>query len=247
MKYFAVVVLALGLMLTSCSKKTGSAEMKTLTDSVSYAIGFDFGKNLKAQDVDLNADIVAQAIKDAKDTSIHLMTDVQIKSVMASFQKEVMQKQEEKNKAQGEKNKADGAKFLSENKSKAGVVVLPSGLQYKVITMGNGPKPKENQMVVVNYRGTLIDGTEFDNSYKRGEPATFPVKGIIKGFTEALQLMPIGSKWQLFIPADLAYGERAAGPQIAPFATLIFEVELLDAKAMPEGAHQMPPGHGARQ
>ena len=218
--------------------------MKTLTDSVSYAIGFDLGKNLKQQDVDLNADIVAQAIKDAKDSSIHVMSDEQIKSVMMSFQKVVMAKQEEKNKALGEKNKADGAKFLAENKAKPGVVALPSGLQYKVITMGTGPKPKENQMVVLNYRGTLIDGTEFDNSYKRGEPAMFPVKGIIKGFTEALQLMPIGSKWQLFIPADLGYGERAAGPQIAPYATLIFEVELLDAKEMPKDAHQMPPGHG---
>ncbi len=244
MKYFAVVFLALGLMMTSCSKNTGSTEMKTLTDSVSYAIGFDFGKNLKAQDVDLNADIVAQAIKDAKDTSIHIMTDEQIKSVMMSFQKEVMAKQEAKNKALGEKNKADGEKFLAENKSKPGVVTLPSGLQYKVISMGSGPKPKDDQMVVLNYRGTLIDGTVFDDSYKRGEPAMFPVKGVIKGFTEALPLMPIGSKWQLFIPSDLAYGERAAGPQIAPYATLIFEIELLDAKAMPAGAAQMPAGHG---
>ncbi len=244
MKYFAVVFLALGLMMTSCSKNTGSREMKTLTDSVSYAIGFDFGKNLKAQDVDLNADIVAQAIKDAKDTSIHIMTDEQIKSVMMSFQKEVMAKQEAKNKALGEKNKADGEKFLAENKSKPGVVTLPSGLQYKVISMGSGPKPKDDQMVVLNYRGTLIDGTVFDDSYKRGEPAMFPVKGVIKGFTEALPLMPIGSKWQLFIPADLAYGDRAAGPQIAPYATLIFEIELLDAKAMPAGAAQMPAGHG---
>jgi FKBP-type peptidyl-prolyl cis-trans isomerase FklB len=243
MKYFAVVILALGLFLTSCSKKTEAPAMKTLTDSVSYAIGFDFGKNLKAQEVDLNADIVAQAIKDAKDTSIHVLTEEQIKSVMTNFQKQVMAKQEEKNKVLGEKNKADGAKFLAENKSKPGVVALPSGLQYKVISMGTGPKPKDNQMVVLNYRGTLIDGTVFDDSYKRGEPAMFPVKGIIKGFTEALQLMPVGSKWQLFIPADLAYGERAAG-QISPYATLIFEVELLDAKAMPAGAHGMPPqGH----
>lgn len=245
MKYFAVVVLALGLMLTSCNKNTGSTQMKTLTDSVSYAIGFDFGKNLKQQEVDLNADIVAQAIKDAKDTSIHVMTDEQIKSVMMSFQKEVLAKQEAKNKLLGEKNQADGAKFLAENKAKPGVVVLPSGLQYKVVSMGSGPKPKDDQMVVLNYRGTLIDGTVFDDSYKRGEPAMFPVKGIIKGFTEALQLMPVGSKWILYIPSDLAYGDRAAGPQIAPFATLIFEIELLDAKAMPAGAgHQMPAGHG---
>lgn len=246
MKYSAVVVmLALGLMLTSCSKNQGKVEMKTLTDSVSYAIGFDFGKNLKQQEVDLNADIVAQAIKDAKDTSIHLMTEAQIKSVMTNFQKEVMEKQNAKMKTLGEKNKKDGEAFLAANKSKAGVVTLPSGLQYKVITMGTGPKPKEDQMVVLNYRGTLIDGTEFDNSYKRGEPAMFQVKSIIPGFTEALQLMPVGSKWELFIPSNLAYGERAAGPQIAPNATLIFEVELLDAKAMPAGGHgAMPPkGH----
>jgi FKBP-type peptidyl-prolyl cis-trans isomerase FklB len=244
MKYLAVVVLALGLMLTSCSKNQGKVEMKSLTDSVSYAIGFDFGRNLKQQEVDLNADIVAQAIKDAKDSSIHVMTEEQIKSVMTSFQKQVQSKQEEKMKTLGEKNKNDGAKFLAENKSKPGVISLPSGLQYKVEKMGTGAKPKENQMVVLNYRGTLIDGTEFDNSYKRGEPAMFPVKGIIPGFTEALQLMPIGSKWQLFIPSNLAYGERAAGPQIAPNATLIFEVELLDARPMPDQAHGMPPkGH----
>jgi FKBP-type peptidyl-prolyl cis-trans isomerase FklB len=245
MKYLAVVVvLALGLMLTSCSKNQGKVEMKSLTDSVSYAIGFDFGRNLKQQEVDLNADIVAQAIKDAKDSSIHVLTEEQIKTVMTSFQKQVQSKQEEKMKTLGEKNKNDGAKFLAENKSKPGVVSLPSGLQYKVEKMGAGAKPKENQMVVLNYRGTLIDGTEFDNSYKRGEPAMFPVKGIIPGFTEALQLMPIGSKWQLFIPSNLAYGERAAGPQIAPNATLIFEVELLDARPMPDQAHGMPPkGH----
>lgn len=241
----AVAVLALALLLGSCSKSGGKVEMKTLTDSVSYAIGFDFGKNLKQQDVDLNADIVAQAIKDAKDTSIHLMTDEQIRSVMTNFQKQVMAKQEEKMKTLGEKNKTEGEKFLAENKSKPGVVATPSGLQYKVITMGTGPKPKENQMVILNYRGTLLDGTEFDNSYKRGEPAMFPVKGIIPGFTEALQLMPVGSKWQLFIPSKLAYGERAAGPQIAPNATLIFEVELLDARPMPDSPHgAMPPkGH----
>jgi FKBP-type peptidyl-prolyl cis-trans isomerase len=245
MKYSAiVVVLALGLMLTSCSKKQqGKVEMKSLTDSVSYAIGFDFGRNLKQQDVDLNADIVAQAIKDAKDTSIHMMTDEQIRGVMMSFQTQMQAKQTEKNKALGEKNQAEGEKFLAENKTKPGVVTTPSGLQYKVITMGTGPKPKDNQVVVLNYRGTLINGTEFDNSYKTGQPAMFPVKGIIPGFTEALQLMPVGSKWQLFIPSKLAYGEKPMGGQIGPNATLVFEVELLDARAMPPASHAMPQGH----
>ena len=172
------------------------------------------------------------------------MASTETQKIMMTFQRDMMTKQMEKMKKASEENKKKGDDFLAANKAKEGVKVTTTGLQYKVITMGTGAKPKESQMVVLNYRGTLIDGTVFDDSYKRGEPAMFPVKGIIKGFTEALQLMPIGSKWQLFIPADLAYGERAAGPQIAPFATLIFEVELLDVKTMPEGAHQMPAGHG---
>jgi FKBP-type peptidyl-prolyl cis-trans isomerase FklB len=127
----------------------------------------------------------------------------------------------------GEANKKDGEAFLAANKSKDGVVTLPSGLQYKILTQGTGPKPAASDSVVCNYRGTLLDGTEFDSSYKRGEPATFPVSGVIKGWTEALQLMPVGSKWQLFVPSDLAYGDRAPGPEIGPGSTLIFEVELL--------------------
>ena len=133
-------------------------------------------------------------------------------------------------KAAGEKNKKDGEVFLAENKKKEGVVTLPSGLQYKVLTMGNGKKPRATDKVTLNYRGVLIDGTEFDNSYKRGEPAVFPVNGIIKGLSEALQLMPVGSKWQIVIPADIAYGEQGAGAQIAPNAVLIFEIELLGIK-----------------
>jgi FKBP-type peptidyl-prolyl cis-trans isomerase FklB len=131
----------------------------------------------------------------------------------------------------GQANKQQGLAFLEANKAKGGVVVLPNGLQYKVLQEGTGPKPAATDQVVCNYRGTLLDGTEFDSSYKRGQPATFPVSGVIKGWTEALQLMPVGSKWQLFIPADLAYGEHGAGAQIGPNATLIFEVELLSIKA----------------
>ncbi len=130
-------------------------------------------------------------------------------------------------KAAAETNKKEGEAFLAANKANGGVVVLPSGLQYKVLTQGTGPKPVASDTVVCNYRGTLIDGKEFDSSYKRGQPATFPVSGVIKGWTEALQLMPVGSKWQLFIPPDLAYGDRGASSDIGPGATLIFEVELL--------------------
>jgi FKBP-type peptidyl-prolyl cis-trans isomerase FklB len=127
----------------------------------------------------------------------------------------------------GETNKKQGDAFLAANKGKEGVVTLPSGLQYKILSAGTGPKPATSDSVVCNYRGTLIDGTEFDSSYKRGQPATFPVGGVIKGWTEALQLMPVGSKWQLFVPSELAYGERGTGADIGPNAVLIFEVELL--------------------
>jgi FKBP-type peptidyl-prolyl cis-trans isomerase len=141
-------------------------------------------------------------------------------------------------KVAGEMNKKEGVEFLTANKSKEGVVMLPSGLQYKILTAGSGPKPTASDTVVCNYRGTLISGAEFDSSYKRGQPASFPVNGVIKGWTEALQLMPVGSKWQLFVPSELGYGDRGAGADIGPGATLIFEVELLSiqSKDKPEGA-----------
>ena len=147
-----------------------------------------------------------------------------------AFQKDMMAKQEAKAKAAAEKNSKDGEAFLAENKKKDGVKSTASGLQYKVIKAGDGVMPKGTDTVSVNYKGTLIDGTEFDSSYKRGEAATFPVSGVIKGWTEALQLMKVGSKWQLFIPSNIAYGERGAGGEIGPNATLIFEVELLSIK-----------------
>jgi FKBP-type peptidyl-prolyl cis-trans isomerase FklB len=141
------------------------------------------------------------------------------------------QKQQEKMQQAGATNKKEGDAFLAANKTKEGVVTLPSGLQYKILTAGTGPKPTTSDSVACNYRGTLIDGKEFDSSYKRGQPATFPVAGVIKGWTEALQLMPVGSKWQLFVPSDLAYAERGSGPDIGPNATLIFEVELLSIQS----------------
>jgi FKBP-type peptidyl-prolyl cis-trans isomerase FklB len=187
----------------------------------------DVGKNLKSQSVEADPAFIAQGIKDILDSNKTMLNETQTQMVMMGLQKRLMAKHEEKMKVVGDKNKKEGDAFLAENKKKEGVITLPSGLQYKILKAGNGPKPKDMDKVTVNYRGTLIDGTEFDSSIKRGQPATFPVHGVIKGWVEAIQLMPVGSKWQLFVPSELAYGERGAEGLIGPNATLIFEVELL--------------------
>ena len=231
MKYTTLIgMIGLGIILPACQSMQHKTELKTLQDSVSYSIGMDIGKNLKGQMIDVNPDALAQALKDLNGDGKPMLTDAQARSAMMAFQTQMMATHAEKMKAAGEKNKKDGEVFLAENKKKEGVVTLPSGLQYKVLTIGNGKKPRATDKVTLNYRGVLIDGTEFDNSYKRGEPAVFPVNGIIKGLSEALQLMPVGSKWQIVIPADIAYGEQGAGAQIAPNAVLIFEIELLGIK-----------------
>lgn len=211
-----------------------STQFKDQKDKVSYSLGLNIGFNLSRQNVDINPDMVTAGIKDAVVGKPQLTTD-QVKEVMATFEKDMQQKQ----KAAGEKNAAEGAKFLEENKKKEGVKTTASGLQYKAIKEGTGAQPKQTDTVTVNYRGTLVNGTEFDSSYKRGQPATFPVNGVIKGWTEALQLMKAGSKYQLVIPANLAYGDRAVGPDITPNSTLIFDVELMDVK--PAGAGASPP------
>src|SRR5436305_465362 len=224
MKHFIVVVSASLLVLPLFGQEK-SPQLKDQRDKVSYSIGMNIGFNLSKQKVDINPDILAAGIKDSIAGKPQLTQD-QVKDVMAQFEKDMEQKQ----KQAGEKNKADGAKFLEENKKKPGVKTTASGLQYKAEKEGTGSQPKATDMVTVNYRGTLIDGTEFDSSYKRGQPATFPLNGVIKGWTEAVQLMKVGSKYQLFVPSNLAYGERAVSPEIGPNATLIFEVELLDVK-----------------
>jgi FKBP-type peptidyl-prolyl cis-trans isomerase FklB len=224
----SIVILSASLLAFPLFGQEKSPQFKDQKDKVSYAIGMQIGFNLARQKVDINPDVLATGIKDSIANKPQLTPD-QVKDVMAQFEKDIEQKQ----KQLGEKNKTEGAKYLEDNKKKPGVKTTASGLQYKVEKEGTGSQPKATDMVTVNYRGTLIDGTEFDSSYKRGQPATFPVNGVIKGWTEALQLMKQGSKYQLFIPSNLAYGERAMGPDIGPNSTLIFEVELQEVKPPP--------------
>ncbi len=203
-------------------------QLKDQKEKVSYSIGLDIGTTLKRQLIDVNPELLNKGIQDGLSGTKALLTDEEMKATMAAFQKDMTEKQATSKKATGEKNTAEGKKYLEENKGKEGVKTTASGLQYKVLKEGSGPTPKATDTVKVNYRGTTIDGTEFDSSYKRGEPATFPVNRVIKGWTEALQLMKVGSKYQLFIPNELAYGERGAGSDIGPNAMLIFDVELLE-------------------
>ena len=201
-------------------------ELPTQKEKFSYALGMNIGSNLHRQSVPVDPDILLRGLKDTLVGNPTLLTEDEERTVLTEVQNDIRKQMQEKMKAQGEANKKEGEAFLAANKAKEGVVTLPSGLQYKILLAGTGPKPTTSDTVTVNYRGTLVNGTEFDSSYKRGQPTTFPVAGVIKGWTEALQLMPVGSKWQLFIPSDLAYGERGPG-DIGPNATLIFEVELL--------------------
>jgi FKBP-type peptidyl-prolyl cis-trans isomerase len=213
---------------TATAAKTATPlTLKTQKDKLSYAIGMNIGQGMKKDSLNVDPNILAQGLKDTMSGGKLLMTDEEAKNVMTAFRSEMMKKQQAQTEQAGTANKQEGQQFLAANKTKEGVVTLPDGLQYKVLKEGTGPKPTAADTVAVNYRGTLINGTEFDSSYKRGQPATFPVGQVIKGWTEALQLMPVGSKWQLFIPSDLAYGERSPGAEIGPNSTLIFDVELL--------------------
>ena len=204
--------------------------LKDTKDKVSYSIGIDIGSNLKRNKIDINADAFNAGMKDGLSGSKPAMTDDEMRQVMTQFSKDMQEKTNAARQEAAEKNKAEGEKFLADNKNKPDVKTTASGLQYKMLKEGSGTPPKATDSVVVNYRGTLIDGTEFDSSYKRGEPATFPVNQVIKGWTEALQLMKPSSKYELYIPSNLAYGERGAGGDIGPNATLKFEVELLSVK-----------------
>jgi FKBP-type peptidyl-prolyl cis-trans isomerase len=217
-------------------KSQDAMELKTEKDKLSYAIGVNVGRSLQKDSVDVDAKILTQGLRDALVGGKTLITEDEAKTIIGTLQSELRKKQDEALQAAGEANKKQGEAYLAANKTKDGVVTLPSGLQYKVLTEGKGPKPTASDTVVCNYKGTLIDGTEFDSSYKRGQPATFPVDKVIKGWTEALQLMPVGSKWELFIPSEMAYGPRGPTPAIGANSALIFEVELLSIQAKSAGA-----------
>ena len=221
------IVFALSvLFLVSLVDAQETPVLKNQKDKMSYIIGMDIGNNLKRQSIDIEPAALARGIKDALAGGKPLLTEKEIQETMALFQKNMMAKQQEV----ANKNKKEGETFLAENKKKEGVKTLPSGLQYKVIKEGTGKKPKLADTITAHYRGTLINGTEFDSSYKRGQPANFPLSGVIPGWTEALQLMGEGAKWELFIPSNLAYGERGTGGVIGPNATLIFEIELISVQ-----------------
>jgi FKBP-type peptidyl-prolyl cis-trans isomerase len=214
---------------TAAKRPVAPLALKTDKDKLSYAVGMNIGRSIHSQSMEIDPAILLRGLKDEM-AGKTVMTDMEAHNTLMQAQQEAKKKTDETRQASMEPNKKAGDAFLAANKTKEGVVTLPSGLQYKILKEGTGPKPTPADSVVCNYRGTLIDGKEFDSSYKRGQPATFPVGQVIKGWTEALQLMSVGSKWQLFVPENLAYGDRGAGPDIGPGATLIFEVELISIK-----------------
>jgi FKBP-type peptidyl-prolyl cis-trans isomerase FklB len=224
-KWILPVVIAL-LTTTAAVAQETAPELKTDKDKFSYALGMNFGENFRKQGLDLDPTVFAKAFADAFNAGKTSMSEDDMKTVLTAAAQEIRKKQAAVQAEKAAQAQAEGEKFLAENKTKEGVVALPSGLQYKVLKQGTGEKPTPEDTVVCNYKGTLINGTEFDASDKHGGPATFPVKGVISGWTEALQLMPVGSKWQLFVPSNLGYGAQGP-PDIGPNATLIFEVELL--------------------
>jgi FKBP-type peptidyl-prolyl cis-trans isomerase FklB len=231
MKQHLLAILGLGLLVGAVQAQDKQADdkkvFKTDKEKVSYAIGMSTGGGWKRMEIDIDLDAINKGIKDSMSGGPTLLTEQESREILNNFGKELNAKRQEKQKLAGEKNKVAGEAFLAENKKKDGVITLPSGLQYKVLNEGKGESPKADDNVSVNYRGTLIDGTEFDSSEKHPQAPPFKVTGVIKGWTEALQLMKPGAKWQLFIPSDLAYRERGAPPSIGPDAALVFDVELV--------------------
>ncbi len=226
--------MALTALLSACNQQATAndtaVKLDTDTNKASYSIGIQMGSQMARVSDMVNQDAIIMGFKDSIAGNEPQLTMEEMQTAMQTFQKTMMEKQQAEQQAAAATNMAEGEKFLTENKTKEGVKTTESGLQYKVITAGTGDSPKATDTVVTHYTGTLINGKVFDSSYKRNSPATFPVNGVIKGWTEALQLMKVGAKWQLFIPADLAYGDRGAGEDIGPGETLIFDIELLEIK-----------------
>ena len=226
------------LLLATPAFAEKKVELKTAKDRQSYSIGFDMASSIKRNGLDVDPNILTKAIKDALSGGKPLMTEQEMRESIVALQKDMAAKQQDRKKELGDKNKKDGEAFLAENRKKEGVTTLPSGLQYVILAEGKGKQPKATDTVTVQYRGTLIDGAEFDSSYKRGQPATFALNKVIKGWTEGVQLIKEGGKIRLFVPSGLAYGDRGAGAQIGPGTTLIFEIELLSVGQAPQGEPQ---------
>jgi FKBP-type peptidyl-prolyl cis-trans isomerase len=227
LKWLPIAVLAfLALPAASRAQDSAASPLKTPKDKVSYAVGAQIALSLKSQGIDIDPDLVAKGFKDLLSGSKLLLSDDELRTTLTALQQQLQQKQADLLSKAAADNKKAGDTFFADNGKKDGVVTLPSGLQYKIIKAGEGKKPSESDTVSCNYRGTLIDGTQFDSSAP-GQPATFQVGGVIPGFKEALLLMPAGSKWQVYIPSNLAYGASGAGNAIGPNATLIFDIELL--------------------
>jgi len=226
MRYGAATVIIAGIALAA-GVVWGQTTLTTEKEKTSYAVGAQMGADMRRLQMNLDPDTVARGFRDAYQGGRLLLTDQEISQIMADAEKQMAAKSSEAMKEDTEKNGKEGEAFLAQNKTKEGVKTLADGLQYRILKAGTGPTPKPTDKVVVNYKGTFIDGTEFDSSYRRGQPLVIPVNGVIRGWSEALQLMKVGSRWQLFIPSQLAYGPRGAPPAIGPNETLIFEVELL--------------------
>ena len=224
----------------TAAKQENVTALATTKQKASYALGMNWGLPLHKQGIDVDTAALIQGLKDSLGGNKTLLTEDEARAALMQLQKEVQAQQQAKAAQAGDANKKEGETFLAANKSKEGVVTLPSGLQYKILKEGTGAKPTAADSVVCNYRGTLINGTEFDSSYKGGKPATFGVTQVIKGWTEALQLMPVGSKWQLFIPSNLAYGEQARSAEIGPNSTLVFEIELISIKEKAPAPDRVP-------
>lgn len=231
-------LLILIMVLTGCpapgGEKAKLTELKTPAEKLGYALGSDLGKNFKKNEMDIDQNAFVQGFQDGLNDAKPLLTEEETKTIQQQAIADMRNKLTEKRKMAAEQNKKDGEAFLTENAKKEGVTTTESGLQYEVLTEGTGPIPKETDRVQVNYAGKLLDGTEFDSSYERGKPATFGVKGVIQGWTEALLMMKTGSKWRIYVPSELAYKDRGAGQKIGPNATLIFDIELLSIEGSPE-------------
>ena len=228
MKMKLVAAAVMGLAMSSAM--AAADVLATDKDKLSYSIGADLGKNFKTQGIDVTPEVLAKGMQDGMSGTQLILTEEQMKDVLGKFQKDLMAKRTAEMNKKADENKAKGEAFLKENKAKPGVVVLPSGLQYKIVEAGKGSKPTKTDTVTVEYKGTLIDGTVFDSTEKTGKPATFKVTQVIPGWTEALQLMPAGSTWEIYVPSNLAYGARSVGGPIGPNETLVFSIHLISVK-----------------